>query len=478
MLDTMREGSKGVAAKIILIVVILSFALAGVSSYLGGSNSVVAVEVNGVEISQASVDQAYKTERTRLQEQYGEQFDMIASSPNFAEQVQAQVTQNLISENLIAQAISEMGLRIGDDQVKNEIRAMKEFQVDGKFNNEQYLALLRRASYTPAMFSQSIKEDAARRQLLQMLVGSEFVTPLEVADADKLQAQKRVAQLLTVKVTDFSNNKAIPTADIEAYYHKNAAYFKTAEQVSVDYVLLDSEQLAKDIKITDKDIEEFYDHNSSDFKRAERRQVAHILIQGNSSEAKEKAQAILTEVQNGADFATLAKEKSDDTFSAKKNGMLDWMEKGVMDPAFDKAAFALTKANPISELVKSKFGYHIIKLVAVKKATTRPLSEVRDQVVASLKKAKISEHYYDLQQRLGEVAFESPDSLDEAAGAINMQVQHASFFTAQNAPTALANKAVLRTVFDVDFREQGMNSEIIEISDTASIVVRVNDHKA
>ena len=478
MLDTMREGSKGFAAKAILIVIILSFALAGVSSYLGGSNTVVAVEVNGSEISQASVDQAYKSERARLQKEYGEQFELLAASPNFQSQIKAQVTQNLISEMLISQAIEEMGLRVGDEQVKREIRAMKEFQIDGKFNNDQYLSVLRRASYSPAMFSQSIKQDATRRQLLQMLVGSEFVTPLEVSAADKLQAQKRIAQLLTVNVADFSKNDAVSKDEIKAYYDANNAFFQTPEQVSVDYILIDSDKLSKAIKVTDADVETYYDHNSESFKRPEQRHVAHILIQGDSAKSKAKAEAILAKLKKGADFATMAKEKSDDTFSGKKGGTLNWIEQGVMDPAFDKVAFSLKKANALSEVVKSKFGYHIIKLIEIKKATIRPLSDVKQQVIASIKKEKVSEHYYDLQQRLGETAFESPDSLDEAAGAVEMKIQHADFFGEHNAPQVLANKAVLRTLFDVDFRDQGMNSEIIELSDTTSIVVRVNEYKA
>ena len=129
MLDKMREGSQGVAAKIILIVIILSFALAGVSGYLGGSNASVSVTVNGDKISNASVEQEYKKERSRLQQQYAEQFDVIAASPGFVKQVHAQAKQTLISNLLIAQSIADMDLRIGDEQVKNAIRKMPEFQV-------------------------------------------------------------------------------------------------------------------------------------------------------------------------------------------------------------------------------------------------------------------------------------------------------------------------------------------------------------
>lgn len=478
MLDKLREGSQGVAAKIVLSVIILSFALAGVSSYLGGSGASVAVMVNDQEISQASVEQAYKNERARLQKQYGEQFDMLAANPSFAQQVRAQATQGLISEALIAQAINEMGLRVGDEQVKNEIRKMAEFQVNGNFNNDKYLSLLRRATYTPAQFSASIKQDLVRRQLLQMLVGSEFVLPNEVATANQLQAQKRIAKVLTVSASDFETKDKINETELSAYYAKNKQLFQYPEQVSLDYVLLDASSMTEQVSFTQADIETYYDHHQSDYQRAERRKVAHILVKGDTDTEKQKATAILAELKAGADFAKLASSKSDDSYSAKKQGELSWFERGVMDPAFDNAAFLLTKAEPLSTVVKTQFGYHIIKLLDVEKAQTLPLADVQKQVESAVIHEKTNDLYYELQQKLGDVAFESPDSLDEAAGAIGSDVLHTVLFSAEKAPSVLADKSVLRTVFDADFRDEGMNSELIELSDSKSIVVRVNEYKS
>ncbi|MCG6202570.1 peptidylprolyl isomerase [Psychromonas antarctica] len=478
MLDKMREGSQGVAAKVVLSVIILSFALAGVSGYLGSSSQSAAVLVNDQEISRASVEQAYKNERSRLQEQYGEQFDVLASNPNFAQQVRAQATQTLISESLIGQAISEMGLRIGDEQVKNKIRNMTEFQVEGKFNNDKYLSLLRRATYTPVQFSASVKQDLARSQLLKMLVGSEFVVPQEVNLAAQLQMQKRVAKILTVNATAFENNSEVSADEIQAYYDNNSQLFQYPEQVSVDYVLLDASQLTLQTPLSDADIETYYDTHQSDYQRVERRKVAHILVKGDDSIAQQKALDILDQLEKGADFAKLATEKSEDAYSAKNKGELDWFERGVMDPAFNDAAFTLTKEASLSGLVKSTFGYHIIKLLDIQAAKTLPLADVKIQVKKALHEEKSKELYYDLQQRLSEVAFESPDNLDEAAGVVSGEVQHTELFSADQAPELLTEKAILSTVFDSNFREEGMNSEVIELSENKAIVVRINDFKA
>ena len=478
MLERMREGSQGVVAKSILVVIILSFALAGVSGYLGSSSEAAVVTVNGQPITASSIDQAYQNERARLQQQYGEQFDIIASNPSFVPQIRAQATQTLITERLIEQTIEEMGLRVGDEQVKDAIRDMPEFQVEGKFDNDLYLSLLRSNGLTPSQFIANFKRDLVRIQLLQTLVGSEFVLPLEVDQANQLQGQQRVARILNIKSDDFTNTDPVTTDEIEAFYANNSQFFQNPEQVSVEYILLDSATLVSEVTISEDDIEAYYDQHEAEYQRVERRKVAHIFIQGDSAEAKAKADAILVEVNAGADFAELAKIKSEDTYSAKNNGELDWFERGVMDPAFDESSFLLTSESPVSEVVESEFGFHVIKLLEVEESKTLPLSDVHDQVELALKGDKVREIYDDLYQRLSEVAFESPDSLEEASAEVGVAIQTSDFFSANDAPSVLNDRAVLSQVFDEAFRNDGLNSEIVELSDSQAIVVRTKAHKA
>lgn len=477
MLERMREGSQGVVAKSILIVIILSFALAGVSGYLGTTSENAAVTVNGEAISQQSVEQAYQNERATLQQQYGEQFDLIASSPNFAQQIRSQATQTLITERLIAQAVKEMGLRVSDEQVKAAIRNTPEFQVDGKFDNNLYLSLLRNNNLSPLQFSENFKTDLVRIQLLQTLVGSEFVLPSEVEQASKLQGQKRVARILNIKSDDFIAAETVSAKEVEAYYADNSQLFQSEEQVNVEYVLLDAAALKSEAIVSEAEIQAYYEQHEGEYQRQERRKVAHIFIQGDSTEAKEKAEAILTEVKAGADFAELAKTKSEDTYSAKNDGELDWFERGVMDPAFDKSAFELTSASPISDVVKSEFGFHIIKLIEAQETETLPLSDVKSQIEVALKSEKTKEIYDNLYQRLSEVAFESPDSLEEASAEVNVDIKTSGLFSADNAPRVLNDSKVLNKLFDESFRSEGLNSEVIELNDSQAIVVHIKEHK-
>jgi len=477
MLDKMREGSQGIVAKSILVVIILSFALAGVSGYLGTTSENAVVTVNGEGISQQSVDQAYQNERARLQQQYGEQFDLIASTPGFTQQIRAQATQTLITERLIAQAVAEMGLRVGDEQVKEAIRNMPEFQVDGKFDNNLYLSLLRNNNLAPAQFSANFKTDLVRLQLLESLVDSEFVLPSEVEQAYQLQGQQRVARILNIKSADFMTTDSVSEDEINTYYADNSEQYQNPEQVDVEYILLDAATLAAEVNLNDQDIETYYEQHADQYQRVERRKVAHILVEGESEEAKNKAQAILDELKAGADFAELAKTKSDDVFSAKNNGELDWFERGVMDPAFDESAFSLTTNTPLSDVVKSEFGFHIIKLIEAQENSTLPLDEVKSKIEVALKNEKIKDLYDNLYQRLSEVSFESPDNLEEASAEVDVAIKTTGFFSADNAPSVVDDRNVLNQVFSEDFRAEGLNSEIIELNDSQAIVVRVKAHK-
>ncbi|MDW2167707.1 peptidylprolyl isomerase, partial [Vibrio sp. 2099] len=171
--------------------------------------------------------------------------------------------------------------------------------------------------------------------------------------------------------------------------------------------------------------------------------VAHILVEGDD---EAKAQAILDELNAGADFAAVAQEKSDDFGSAENGGDLGWIERDVMDPAFEEAAFALKNPGDMSGLVKSDFGYHIIKLEELKDAVAKPFDEVAAEIKQELVDQKAVDQFYELQNELERVAFEYPDSLDDASKAINQEVKTTDFISQVDAPEVLRNQAVMQAL--------------------------------
>ncbi|HHQ4722124.1 TPA: SurA N-terminal domain-containing protein, partial [Aeromonas veronii] len=386
MLDKLREGAQGKVAKVILGLIILSFALAGVGSYLNGPARTAPATVNGTEISAAALENAYRNERARMESQMGEAFSQLAANPDYMKQFRRGVLDRLIDQALLDSKARELGLRISDEQIKQAIVAMPEFAENGKFNNDRYLQLIRRAGMTPEMFRDSLRQDMVRQQLMSALLGTEFSLKGEAEQLDKLYNQTRDLRLVRLAAANYMADVQVSDNELEQYYKTNGARFMNDEQVKVDYLLLDAANLAKDIKVTEQDAQDYYDQHQDLFQRAERRHVAHILIPFGKDEkaAEQKAEAVLAKAKAGDDFAALAKADSSDTFSAKKGGELDWFEKGVMDPAFEKAAFALNNAGDLSGVVKSPFGFHIIKLLGVEAAKTKPFADVKEETITRL----------------------------------------------------------------------------------------------
>ncbi|MEL3921937.1 peptidylprolyl isomerase [Aeromonas enteropelogenes] len=479
MLDKLREGAQGKVAKVILGLIILSFALAGVGSYLNGPARTAPATVNGTDISAAALENAYRNERARMESQMGEAFSQLAANPEYMKQFRRGVLDRLIDQALLDSKAHELGLRVSDEQIKQAIVAMPEFAENGKFNNDRYLQLIRRAGMTPEMFSESLRQDMVRQQLMGALVGTEFTLKGEAEQIDKLYNQTRDLRLVRLAAANYMGDVQVSDNELEQFYKTNSARFMNDEQVKVDYLLLDAANLGKNINVSEQDALDYYDQHQDMFQRPERRQVAHILIPfGKDEKAAEKqADELLAKAKSGEDFAELAKANSSDTFSAKKGGELDWFEKGVMDPAFEQAAFALTKAGDLSGVVKSPFGFHIIKLLAVEPAQTKPFADVKEETIARLQTDKAKEQFFAEQQKMADSSFENPDSLDLTADVMGMKVVSSDYFSQANAPAPLNDPKVLSVAFSEQLRDDNTNSDVIELSDGKALVLHITGYQ-
>ncbi|MGE6107784.1 peptidylprolyl isomerase [Aeromonas sobria] len=479
MLDKLREGAQGTVAKVILGLIILSFALAGVGSYLNGPARSAPATVNGIEISQQALENAYRNERARMESQMGDAFNQLAANPDYMKQFRRTVLDRLIDQALVDGKARDLGLRVSDEQIKQAIIAMPEFAENGQFNNDRYLQLIRRANMTPEMFRDSLRQDMVRQQLVGALLGTEFALKGEAEQLDKLYNQTRDLRLVRLAADRYQGEVKVSDEEVEQFYKSNAPRFMNDEKVKVDYLLLDAATMGKEIKVTEQEARDYYDQHQDLFQRAERRQVAHILIPFDKDEkaAEQKAEAVLAKAKAGDDFAALAKANSSDTFSAKKGGELDWFEKGVMDPAFEQAAFALKQAGDLSNLVKSPFGFHIIKLIGVEPAKTKPFSDVMSDTIARLQADKAKEQFFNLQQTMADTSFENPDSLDMTADALGLKVQSVDDFSQGDAPAPLNDGKVLSAAFSEQLRDENTNSDVIELGDGKALVLHVTGYQ-
>ncbi|HHX8564873.1 peptidylprolyl isomerase [Vibrio sp. RM-44-3] len=472
MMDRLREGVNSIAVKIILGLIILSFVFAGVGSYIVSGNNNSAAKVGNTEIPRGEFEMAYQNERNRMQAQLGDYFSQMLADPAYVESFRKSVLDRMINDVLLDQQAEALGLRISDTQVRSMILDMPQFQSNGQFDQEIYQASLRRAGFSPDSFAEYMRRELVREQLLNALQNSEFILPGEVQAEGKLFTQTRDIRTIKIDLAEFAKNIELTDEEIQQYYKANPDNFTRPEQVKVAYIELSAEALKEQVNVSDAEVKKYYDEHLNKYSSEEQRRVAHILVEGDD---EAKAQAILDELNAGADFATLAQERSDDFGSAENGGDLGWIERDVMDPAFEEAAFALKNPGDTSGLVKSDFGYHIIKLKELKDSVAKPFEEVAAEIKQEMVDQQAVDQFYELQSELERVAFEYPDSLYDASQAVNQEVKTTDFISQVDAPEVLRNPAVMQAILSPEVKEDGLNSEAIEVAPEHIIVVRVED---
>ncbi|WJG08497.1 SurA N-terminal domain-containing protein [Aliiglaciecola sp. LCG003] len=478
MLERIREGSQGTWAVVILGLVILSFVFAGVGGYVS-STGTAAAEVNGDEISLNTFERAYENERARLESQYGEAFTALTADAAYLNQFRQSVLDRLIADKLIEQAAEDLGLRVSNQQISQQIVNMPEFQVGGQFDNVRFQNALRQVGYQTSTFRDYMRTEMTRQQVAKALLGSEFTLQSEASRVLKLQAQTRNLQFITIPSESFKQSIEVSEDDINIFYQQNLLRFDTEEKVSLQYVELNADDFLVDIDVTEQELQDLYERSSSTYRTEEERRVSHILFEtaDNADAAQEKADEAVKRLNNGEDFATVAKDMSEDTFSAENGGDLDFFAQGMMDPAFADASFELKNVGDVSAIVESEFGLHIIKLTDIKAQQVTPFEDVKEELVKRVKSEKAIEEFYLAQNQLKELAFEMPDSLVDVAEAIGVTVQETALFTAQTAPEKIANPTVLAAAFSTELTQDKVNSEVISIGDNHVVVLRVKEYE-
>lgn len=478
MLEKIREGSQGPWAMAIIALIVLSFVFAGVGSYLNSSGNPAAAVVNGEEISTQALERAYQNQRGRMEAQYGESIASLFSSEEYMKEFRRNVLEGLISEKLIQQQAAALGLRVSDQQIKEAIWDMEQFQYNGQFDPERFQMILRQNGYQAKDFRNIMRGQMTQAQLATAISSSQFALPSEVERVHKLQSQTRDVQYVSVDTATFADSVDVSEDEIQSYYDANLAMFDTQEKVSLSYVLLEADSLTDSVSVTPEEVKAYYDTNLNAYRSEEERRVSHILIDSSADEvaAKEKAQALLSRINGGEDFAQVAKAESDDAFSAENGGDLDYITKDMMEPEFEAAAFALTSVGDVSDLVKTEFGFHIIKLTDIKAEQTTPFEEVKNDIQATLLKEKALDKFYTLQNTMAELAFEVPDTLEDVASALGLKIATTDLFDRDSVPAELDTPALIDVAFSQQLVREGLNSDVIDLGDDRVAVVRVADY--
>ncbi|ERK10933.1 Peptidyl-prolyl cis-trans isomerase ppiD [Serratia fonticola AU-P3(3)] len=473
MMDNLRAAANHVVLKIILGLIILSFLLTGVVSYQGSAGD-YAAKVNGQVIERAQLEQAFQSERSRMQQELGDRFSAMAGNEGYMQQMRQQVLSQLIDKSLLDQYAKTLGLSASDDQVKEAIRQESYFQTDGKFDNAKYLDLITRSGFSADQYAQYTRQRLINQQMIQGFGGSDIVPPSEAQSMVALVLQERDVRLATIDLNAMMARQTVTDEELKAFFEQNKNSFIAPEKVKVSFIPLDAAALQDTVTVTEADISAYYDGHQSSFGQPERKKFSVIQLKTEAD-----AKAVLEELKNGGDFAALAKEKSTDIISRRTGGEMDWMEPDTTADELKQAN--LTEKGQLSGVVKSSVGYLIVRLDDIKPALVKPLSEVHDAIAKQLKQEKAVDAYYALQQKVSEAATSDNESLASAEDAAGIKAANTEWFTRDSVPAALNFKPVVQAIFDGSLIGEngapGSNSDVITVDGDRAFVVRVVAHQ-
>ncbi len=480
MLQNIRDKAQGWIAYGIVILISVPFALWGIQEYLGIGSEPVVAKVNGTEITERALDSQFQLFRQQLREQLGS-----AYRPELFDDVRMrrEVLNRMIRDELIEQVSYDMGLRVSDIEVKTVMRGMEVFQKDGRFDQQTFERAVRLQGLTPAGFMERVRKLLLSQQLSKAVGASSFVTQREQKQAERLMNQKREFSYFVIPATDYLVKTPVDDGEIESYYQDHQDEFAVPERVKLDYIHLDAATAGSTLDVGEDQLQQYYDNNQDKFGLPEQRRASHILIQvaedadeAAVAEAKAKIDALSDRLAQGEDFAELAKANSQDPGSADNGGDLGYFGKGVMDPAFEAATFALAPGQ-VSEPVRSGFGFHLIKLVDIKSGDVKPFAEARTEVEKAYRKAEGERLYFEMAERLADLSYEDPSSLEPAANALGLTVQHSDWITRDRGEGILGSPKALAAAFNEDVLVGHNNSELIELDTESAVVLRVVEHQ-
>lgn len=480
MLQTIREKTQGWIAAVLLGMIAIPFALWGINSYFESGGNVTVATVGDVKIDLNEYRGALEQQRQALAQMLGKNFDpKLFDSPAF----KRQVLNGVIDRTLVNLEADKAGYRVGDAQLSAMIQAIPEFQQDNRFNVQRYQQVVAQAGMSVPQFENRMRDQGVAQQVRDGYSESAFQTNSEIERVAALQAQQRRVAYVVLPVERFLAD-AHPSANrIEAYYKTHADEFKIPEQVRVQYIELSVDEIAKTISPSEADLRKAYQDDADRYAVPEERKASHILIAVPSTatpaqqkQALAKAEELRAKLQKGADFAALAREYSADKGSAVHGGDLGFVRRGVMVKEFDAALFGL-KPGQISAPVKTQYGYHLIKLTAVKPGSKKTFEQVKGDLRDKVRHRMAEDRFYDLSDKFGDLIYEHPDSLAQAAEVLKIPVKESDWFSRAGGPGIASNPKVVEAAFSPDVLAQGNNSAAVELGDGALAAVRVVSHK-
>jgi peptidyl-prolyl cis-trans isomerase D len=390
-----------------------------------------------------------------------------------------QILDQMIFEQALQYEAARMGLEVTPEELSARLKEiLPTAWVGGVWQKDAYVNEVQtRTGMSVDQFESAVRDDMLQQKFRELVTDGIAVSPAEVEQQFRWTNEKVKIDYVSIKPADLAPSIHPSDADLAAWFASNSARYQIPEKRSARYALLDLAKLRADTHVSDDVLKAYYNANIDQYKVENRVHAEHILFKtvgktdAEIAEIRQKAEDVLKQAKHGANFEDLAKKYSEDDATKPKGGDLGWIVDGQTVPEFQQVAFSLPKG-AISDLVKTQYGFHIIKVLDHENAHTKSFEEVRDSILQPVLDEKVSAEAADISDKLAAAIRQSDrQPLDDLAKKFNLQLGEVPPISATEALGSLGNSPDLhRALFEM---RPGELSEPIQI-DSGYVILTVN----
>lgn len=469
MLQDIRQSTKGTAAKIVVGLIVITFAFFGIESILVGGGDNEIAKVNGEEIYPQELQQSIDTQRRRLISAMGENLDPAMLEED---RLRGPALEALINRRLLKQSAQEMDLSISEQEIGAVVGGMEQFQADGTFSPEVYKSVLSTAGFTPGSFKQSLYDDMLVNQLRGGIAGTEFVTSAELELGGRVILESRDVHYFIIPLEKFASDSPISEAGIEGYYVEHETDYQTQEVVDIDYIELSVDDFRAPVE--ESAILEAYELAKNEAQYLTQNRVSHILFESGAADQADQVVLAQERLAGGVPFAEVAMELSQDVGSSSRGGDLGFSS-GDAFPLEMEVVIAKLEPGVVSQPVETDAGIHLL-LVTERKGGEEPrLDEIREQLKDSIQTDEARIVLLRSVESLKDLSFNAED-LSYPASELTLDVQQIDAVARFQDEGLFSNTSLLKAAFSEDVLVEGHNSDVIELPEDRFVVMRVRKH--
>jgi len=479
MLQIIRDKTSGLIAMVIVALLIVTFAFWGVSYYFDQGGSVVVVSVNDSEIELGEYQRVYQNVRRQWQELLNDSAGNVDD-----ELVKQQTLDSLIERELVRQMNESMNLQVGVQQVREVINGIQAFHGLNGFDNSVYERAVAQIGFTTVGFERQIQQDMKGDHLQNSLTTSEFITDKEVRLLASLKNQSRNISYSIISSNTLKDTFVPTEEEISSFYENNSRDFLEPEQVKIAYLELSIQKLASEIEVNEDDLLSYYETNKADYDVEDQRKIRHITIKIEDKASEErigeissKAEELIALLEEDMTFDELSDKYSNDSEFKIEVSELGFLIKGIMDAEVDEVMFSMVEGE-LSAPIVTKNSVDVVKVEKIKGGQKNTFENVQEDVLVTYSLSLAENEYYEASEQLANLSYEHPDTLENAAEALGLEIRESDFFNRiSQADPLLSDSNIISASFSEEVLN-GNNSEVIEVGDNRVVALRLIEHKS